>query len=115
MNVQSVREFAMSLPEVIEAPHFDYGSFRVKGRIFVTVPPDGLHVHVFVDEETRALALALYPEAVEPLHWGKKVLGVRVALARAKPASVQSLIRAAWRCKAPRRLVAAAGVSDAVD
>jgi hypothetical protein len=115
MDVQFVREFALSLPEVTEAPHFDYGSFRVKGRIFVTVPPDGRHVHVFVDEEARALAQALYPEAVEPLHWGKKVLGVRVALDRAKPTAVESLIRAAWRCKAPKRLVAAAGVSDAID
>ncbi|WP_156924769.1 MmcQ/YjbR family DNA-binding protein [Pseudoxanthomonas sp. J35] len=110
MNVQSVREIALALPGVTEAPHFDYGSFRVRGRIFVTVPPDGRHLHVFVDEQERLLALAMYPEAIEPLHWGKQVPGVRIDLARIEAAAVAHLVRAAWRNKAPRRLAAAAGM-----
>ena len=109
MNVQAVREIALSLQEVTEAPHFDYASFRVKGRIFATVPPDGSHVHLFVDEESRATALALQPEAIEPLHWGSKVLGVRLELAKVEPALVAQLIRAAWRYKAPKRLVDTSG------
>src|SRR6476661_4213255 len=103
MDVQSVRAIAMTLPEVIEAPHFDYASFRVKGKIFVTVPPDGQHVHAFVDEQELLLAVAMYPDAVEPLHWGRKILGVRVDLSRATPEAVDHLIRAAWRNKAPKR------------
>jgi hypothetical protein len=115
MNAQSIREIALALPEVTEAPHFDYRSFRVKGKIFVTVPPDERHVHVFVDEQERLLALAMYPEDVEPLHWGQKILGVRVDLSRAKAEAVEHLVRAAWRNKAPKRLVAAAGMSGPVD
>ena len=41
----------MSLEAVTEEPHHDYSSFRVRGKIFVTVPPDEEVVHVFVGEE----------------------------------------------------------------
>jgi hypothetical protein len=97
---------------VSEAPHFDYGSFRVKGRIFVTVPPDGRPIHVFADEQERLLALAMYPEAVEPL--GQRIPGVRIDLPRVEPKAVEHLVRAAWRTKAPKRLVATAGLSGPV-
>lgn len=111
MDVQMVRAIAMALPEVVEAPHFDYASFRVNGKIFVTVPPDGHHVHVFVDEQERLLAVEMCAGAVEPLHWGQKILGVRVDLSRATPQAVDHLIRAGWRNKAPKRLVAAVGMA----
>ena len=45
-----MRAFALSLPATTEEPHFDMSSFRVRGKIFATVPPDGEHLHVFVDE-----------------------------------------------------------------
>ena len=114
MDVQFVREIALALPETAEAPHFNYGSFRVKGKIFVTVPPDGEHIHVFVDEPERLLAVAMYSNAVEPLPWGQKILGVRVNLSRAEPEAVRHLVRAAWRAKAPKRLAGAAGLSGPV-
>ena len=108
MNIHQVRRFALSLPKVTEAPHHNYGSFRVRGKIFVTVPPDQEHIHVFVEEQEREVALALEPGCVEKL-WGGKVVGLRVALAHAKPMLVKSLIRKAWACKAPKGLVAPAG------
>jgi predicted DNA-binding protein (MmcQ/YjbR family) len=55
MNASQARRFALSLPGSTEAPHFEYPSFRVRGKLFATVPPDGRHLHVFVDEhEARA-------------------------------------------------------------
>src|SRR6478672_5062537 len=48
MKIAAVREFALGLPEATEEPHFDFASFRVRGKIFVTVPPDETHIHVFV-------------------------------------------------------------------
>jgi hypothetical protein len=62
----------MSLEAVTEEPHHDYSSFRVRGKIFVTVPPAEDVVHVFVGEEERELALALYPQFMEKLLWGGK-------------------------------------------
>ena len=99
----------MSLPSVTEEPHFKYTSFRVRGKIFATVPPEEEHLCVFVEEEQRQVALALEPEAVEKLLWGKRVVGLRVCLAKAKPSLVNNLLSQAWSRKAPKSLVASAG------
>ena len=104
MTIAQVRRFALSLPEVSEEPHFQYSSFRVRGKIFATVPPEGKHLHVFLTEDEREIALALGPEFLEPLHWGTKVLGLRVSLAKAKPKVVATLLARAWSNKAPRSL-----------
>jgi hypothetical protein len=100
MKIEAVRRFAMALQGVTEAPHHHFSSFRVGGKIFVTVPPDGLHIHAFVPELARERAVAMFPEFVEPLLWGGKVVGVRVALAAATPADVNTLVREAWALKA---------------
>jgi hypothetical protein len=68
-----VRQFALALPGAIEEPHFDMASFRVRGKIFVTAPPDEMHLHVFLDEADVGAYLAEDPAAFEPLLWGRKV------------------------------------------
>lgn len=102
MKIAQVREFALSLPEVTEEPHFDYSSFRVRKKIFVTVPPEEDRIHVFVSGETLEEALEAEPGIVEELYWGKKLLGVRIWIARAGVRFVRDLIRAAYREKAPK-------------
>lgn len=99
MKIDPVRKHALSLEAVTEAPHHDYSSFRVRGKIFVTIPPDEAFIHVFVGEEDREPALALYPEFIEKLLWGGKVVGLRVALASAKPAVVRSLVGKAYEAR----------------
>ncbi len=108
MDIKVIRTQALSLPEVTEEPHFDYASFRVGGRIFMTIPPDETHAHIFPGEQDRELALAMYPDFVEKLMWGKRVAGVRVALSKAKPAVISSLVRKAWEYKAPKGLIVGA-------
>jgi len=103
-NLDRVRRYALSLPEVTEQPHFDYVSFRVRGKIFVTAPPDGKHLHVFVGEEQRELALAVHADCLEKLWWGGKVVGLRVDLAKADGKVVKQLMRQAWARKAPKSL-----------
>ncbi|MDB5871234.1 MAG: hypothetical protein JWQ07_676 [Ramlibacter sp.] len=104
MKLQQARKFALSLPEATEEPHFEYTSFRVNGKIFATVPPDEKHLHVFVEEEQRAPLIAAEPETFEALHWGAKVVGVRIALADAKTDTVERLLLQSWTRKAPKRL-----------
>ncbi len=70
MNIAQVRRQALSLPEATEEPHFHYTSFRVRGKIFATVPPDADHMHVFVDETVRRRALAAEPDFLEELTLG---------------------------------------------
>ena len=107
MKIDAVRQFALSLPEVTEEPHFQYASFRVNGKIFATVPPDNTHLHIFVGEPELQILPAAQPKAYEKLFWGKKVAGLRVALAAAKARDVEELLRTAWRRKAPKKLASA--------
>lgn len=81
-------------------------SFRVRGRIFATVPPEGGILHVFVDEpEARSLA-ASDPAAYSELWWGTRLSGVRIELRHAARDEVCELLEQAWRRKAPKRLLA---------
>lgn len=106
MKLEDVRTFALSLPESTEEPHFDMSSFRIRGKIFATVPPDHEHLHIFVGErETRGI-IAEDPVAFEELWWGKELRGVRVNLASAVDELVFELLEESWRRRAPKRVVA---------
>lgn len=100
MKLDAIRTAALALPDTTEEPHHHFGSFRVRGRIFITVPPDHGHIHLFVNEQDRELALAAYPGFTEKLLWGGKVVGVRVALARADAPAVLGLVHQAYRHQA---------------
>ena len=102
VKLETVRKAALALPDTTEAPHHHFGSFRVGGRIFVTVPPDHEHIHVFVNEQDRELALAAYPEFTEKLLWGGKAVGVRVSLAQAIAAAVKTMVRQAYEHQAAK-------------
>ena len=106
MKLGDARRIALALPEAAEAPHFDFTSFRIRGKIFATAPPEGGHLNVFVADEDREQALALHPEYIEKLWWGKRVVGLRVRLAGAPAAVVRALLERAWKRKAPRALAA---------
>jgi hypothetical protein len=106
-TVEALRSFALSLPETSEAPHFESTSFRVRGKIFVTIPPDAEHANVFVDDDQTASAIERCPQAYEVLVWGKKQWGVRARLAVAPTDDLLELVEEAWRRKAPRRIAAA--------
>lgn len=101
MKLSDARRHALSLPE---EPHFHISSFRVRGKIFATVPPEETYLHLLVDEATREAALATEAAFVEKLLWSGKVRGLRVTLATAKPAVVKHLLAEAWRHKAPKTL-----------
>jgi len=108
VRLDTARRFALSLPETTEEPHFEKSSFRVKGKIFATVPEGGKLLHVFVgDEEVEAL-LAEDPVAYEEIAWGKRGRSdwIRVHLAKATADQVRELLEEAWRMKAPPKVLA---------
>jgi hypothetical protein len=96
MKLDPIRKFALSLEAVTEEPHHNFSSFRVRGKIFVTIPPGEEFLHVFIGEQARELALTMYSEFIEKLLWGGKVVGIRVDLAQAKPSVVKSLVESAY-------------------
>lgn len=105
-DLHRAREYALSLPEATEAPHFELASFRVRGKIFATAPADGEHLHVFVDEAEVAACVAEDPAAFEPLLWGRQVRGLRINLGAAPDDRVRELLAESWRRRAPARLAA---------
>jgi hypothetical protein len=107
VTADRVRRLARGLPEVSEEPHFHLASFRIGGKIFATLAPDGSYLNVFVGDEPREMMVAVDPEAYETLRWGKKIAGLHVHLAAAKSKDVAALLRMAWESKAPPRVRAA--------
>lgn len=103
MKVEAVREFALSLPKVTEEPHFHFTSFRINGKIFATMPPNNDLLHVFAPEEDREVAIAAHPKTCESLHWGKRVVGVRISLGAASQALVKDLLQAAYDSKSGKK------------
>jgi hypothetical protein len=101
-----VRKLALALPEATEQPHHDMASFRVRGKIFATLPPEGDRLHVFLPEDVVASYCAEFPSAVEELWWGKKLSGCRVLLRHADRTLVSEMLSESWRRKAPRNLLA---------
>lgn len=104
MHVRDVRALALARPETTEEDHFGRPSFRVRGRIFATLP-DPEHLNVMIDVMDVDGVVQEDPAACEPLMWGKQVRGVRVKLRVAAPELVRDLLAAAWRRKAPRALL----------
>ena len=102
VRLQTIEKFALALPGVAAAPHFHFGSWRVggkagkPGKIFVTIPPGGEVLHVFLPDAAREELLTLHPECVEKLFWGKKVCGLRVLLGTASAAQVKHWVKLAW-------------------
>ncbi len=106
MDEIEVRALALDLPETREQPHFTMTSFRVRGSIFATMTPERDQLHVFVPEDEVHDAVAEAPQECEELWWGQKLDGVKVTLEGVDPEVVNNLLIAAWRQKAPKKLVA---------
>lgn len=106
-DLAEARRFALSLPGVTEEPHFDMTSFRVRGKIFVTVPPGGNRLHVFVDPREAGSWVAEDPATFEPLRWGERIRGLRVNLAAVTTPRLHEVIEESWRRKAPTPVITA--------
>jgi hypothetical protein len=109
VSAATVRRLALSLPETAETPHHDMTSFRVAGKIFATMPPEGWRVHVFVADDEVDAFVAEFPAAVEELWWGTRRRGCRVLLPQAAVPLLRELLTEAWRDKAPKKVLEAFG------
>ncbi|MEM7247294.1 MAG: MmcQ/YjbR family DNA-binding protein [Acidobacteriota bacterium] len=103
MNHDDVRRQALALPEATEEDHHGRASYRVRSKIFATVPDDE-HLNVMLDADAASAAIAARPAACAELWWGKRLTGVRLSLAEADPELVDDLLTEAWRQRAPKTL-----------
>jgi predicted DNA-binding protein (MmcQ/YjbR family) len=111
MTHDDIHALALSLREAQEHPHFDRSSFRVRGKIFVTLPPVGedgvrklvLKLPVLVKESLQQTD----PDAVVSLGNWDKGGWTQLDIGRMDEARLADLIRLAWRQVAPKTLIAA--------
>jgi hypothetical protein len=104
MTMKEARELALSLVEATEQDHHGMPSWRVRGKIFATVP-GGDHVRFMVDQDDIHAVVAQYPNACAEVWWGSRLACVAVDLRSAPRHLVKELLLDAWRRKAPRQLV----------
>jgi hypothetical protein len=99
-TMDQARSLALRLPEATEADHHGMASFRVRGKIFATVPDDH-HLRIMLDENGIRSAVAEFPSACRELYWGKKLSCVEVAVTAVAPRVLRELLDDAYRRKAP--------------
>ncbi len=111
--MDQLRKAALALPETEEGTHFGMAAFSVRGKGFASVTKDGdVQLHLPADE-ARA-ALAAHPGA-EPVARGETLIGLRIPPADVDGKELNSLVRAAWSSRAPKRLAASLAAGDAAD
>lgn len=102
LTISKVREMALALPETTEQDHHGMESFRVRGKIFATVPDDH-HLRIMLgDEDAIREAVAENPGFCQPFYWGRRLACVLVDLGAADAGVVEELLGDAWLGKAPK-------------
>jgi hypothetical protein len=105
MTPDDFRKLALALPEAIEGSHMDHPDFRVGGKIFATIAPDGERGMAKLKPDQQAAFLRSDPKIFEPAAgaWGKGG-STMIHLKRARKAVVEEALMMAWRNTAPKRL-----------
>jgi hypothetical protein len=102
------RRIALALPEAEEKSHMGHPDFRVGGKVFATLAyPDEKWGMVRLmpeqQEDFMALSAAFAPA---PGAWGRGG-STLVKLAEVEAGLLETALAAAWRERAPKRLLAA--------
>lgn len=103
-TMNQARDIALGLPEASEVDHHGIASFRVRGKIFATVPDDH-HIRIMLDENSIRSATAEFPAVCQEFYWGKKLACVVVTVKAATTGLLRELLEDAYRRKAPASLV----------
>jgi hypothetical protein len=107
ITAKEVRMLALSLPEVREEPHFDRASFRVGGKIFATIAPDGKSGMLKLDLDAHEALLAAEPETFFSFGGFSRNGATGVRFTRVKKQVFRELLGEAWRNVAPKKLIGA--------
>jgi hypothetical protein len=96
----TVRRIALALPETVERSHFDRPDFRVRNKIFATLPKDP-HFAVVKSRPANVDALVAADPATFSDEWRGRWVGIR--LDRIAPSLLRELIMDAWQLVAKHR------------
>ena len=104
MTPEDFRSIALGFPETVEGAHMGHADFRVRNRIFATLP-DGATGMVKLAPEQQELFLRVDP-AFTPAKgaWGRQGCTL-VRLAAIRENLLHDALTTAWRNAAPKALV----------
>jgi hypothetical protein len=105
LTAREVRRLALALPEAEEHRHWGKSSFRVRGRIFATLEPQGKLAVLRLSRGEQDVLGQAQPGVFKttPLaHQG----WTGIELQRVDPWLFEELMIGAWRRLAPRRAIA---------
>ena len=73
VDIDTFRKMALSFPEVVEMPHFEKTSFRIRGKIFVTHEMKTHRIVLKLSEMDQHSFVKNYPTCSVPVSgsWGK--------------------------------------------
>ena len=108
VNIETFRQFALSLPETDEHPHFDTASFRVKKKIFATLNKAENRATLRFSLENQDVFTVVSQGAIYPVpnKWGKHGW-THIDLNQAEWELCQDAMLCAWCTVAPPKLLAA--------
>lgn len=108
IDAEDVRRIALSLPETVEKEAWSMPTFRVAGKMFVTVPDDETSFAVRCPRHERTELIAAEPEKfwVPPHEAGSAWVRVRLA-ALEDLGELRDILVDSWQQAAPERLVEA--------
>ncbi|WP_410539749.1 MmcQ/YjbR family DNA-binding protein [Streptomyces sp. KL2] len=108
IDSDDVRRIALSLPETVEKEAWSMPTFRVAGKMYITVPDDETSVAVRCPRHERTELIAAEPEKFwVPPHEASSAW-VRVRLAALEDvAELRDILVDSWRQAAPERLLEA--------
>ena len=104
MNADDARRLALDMPEAEEKAHFGKADFRVRNKIFMSLPEPARAVVKLTPDQQEMLAGA-EPAIFAPIKggWGRQGW-TSVHLDNADETTLKSAILQAWRNVAPARL-----------
>jgi hypothetical protein len=106
-TLDDVRRIALSLPEAEERLTWDTDvTFRVRDKIFAIGGEGSTGVSIKASPESQAELIEMDPETFARSAYVGRFGWVTVDLERVDPALLESLLRAAWRRTAPKKLAA---------
>jgi hypothetical protein len=104
MTREELISFALGLPEAVESAHHGTRDFRVRARIFLTMPEqDYCVVRLTPEQQHMVLAMSPNETMAVPGGWGQRG-STRLYFGLADDALVQDLVRRSWQNAAPKTL-----------
>ena len=100
LSPDDARAIALALPGAEEGAHMGHPDFRVRGKIFASLPPDGRSVSLKVTPANLDALVTADPNTYAAI-WGGRWLCV--TLATVTRAALHALIADSWSLVAPKR------------